>query len=374
MNTLHFSDNIIRLRRKKGITQEELAAFIGVTKASVSKWETKQSLPDILLLPQLAAFFDVTVDELLGYEPQLSKEQIQNIYHNLASEFGSQPFEAVMEKCRKFVKKYYSCYPFLLQMCVLYLNHFMLADEPKRQAEILTAASDLCCHIIEDCHEIGLCNDATIVKASIDLLLQKPQEAIDALEEAQNPYRFSRGCDTILVQAYELAGETEKADRFIQISMFAHLLSFIESSVQYLTLHREEPERCAEIIRRTDSLLESFQLDRLHPNTSAAFHYETAVIYCMQKKPKEALERLQRYARLVHYLLDNHLFLHGDSYFPLLDTWFEQADLGINAPRNKKVIWDSAIQTLCSPIFSILESEKQFQSIKESFTKKGENL
>lgn len=374
MNTLHFSDNIIRLRRKKGITQEELAAFIGVTKASVSKWETKQSLPDILLLPQLAAFFDVTVDELLGYEPQLSKEQIQKIYHNLASEFGNQPFEAVMEKCRKFVKKYYSCYPFLLQICVLYLNHFMLADEPKRQAEILTAASDLCCHIIEDCHEIGLCNDATIVKASIDLMLQKPQEAIDALEEAQSPYRFSRGCDTILVQAYELAGETEKADRFIQISMFAHLLSFIESSVQYLTLHREEPERCAEIIRRTDSLLESFQLDRLHPNTSAAFHYETAVIYCMQKNPGEALERLQRYARLVHYLLDNHLFLHGDSYFPLLDTWFEQADLGINAPRNKKVIWDSAIQTLCNPVFSILESEKQFQNIKESFTKKGESL
>lgn len=38
--SIHLSDNIIRLRRKKGITQEELARFIGVTKASVSKWET----------------------------------------------------------------------------------------------------------------------------------------------------------------------------------------------------------------------------------------------------------------------------------------------------------------------------------------------
>lgn len=40
MNNLHFSDNIISLRRKKKITQEQLADFVGVTKASVSKWET----------------------------------------------------------------------------------------------------------------------------------------------------------------------------------------------------------------------------------------------------------------------------------------------------------------------------------------------
>ena len=65
MNILNFSENIIKLRHKKGITQEELADFVGVTKASVSKWETKQSLPDIMLLPRLAAYFDVTVDELL---------------------------------------------------------------------------------------------------------------------------------------------------------------------------------------------------------------------------------------------------------------------------------------------------------------------
>ena len=60
MNALNLAENIIRLRHDKKITQEQLADFVGVTKASVSKWETKQSLPDILLLPQLAAFFDVT--------------------------------------------------------------------------------------------------------------------------------------------------------------------------------------------------------------------------------------------------------------------------------------------------------------------------
>lgn len=40
MNTLNFSENIARLRHEKKITQEQLADFVGVTKASVSKWET----------------------------------------------------------------------------------------------------------------------------------------------------------------------------------------------------------------------------------------------------------------------------------------------------------------------------------------------
>ena len=57
---------IAELRRKKNMTQEELAAELGVTPQAVSKWENDLSCPDITLLPQLARLFDVTTDELLG--------------------------------------------------------------------------------------------------------------------------------------------------------------------------------------------------------------------------------------------------------------------------------------------------------------------
>ena len=53
-----FGENIIRLRKDKGVTQEKMADFLGVTKASVSKWETKQSMPDISLLPIIASYFE----------------------------------------------------------------------------------------------------------------------------------------------------------------------------------------------------------------------------------------------------------------------------------------------------------------------------
>lgn len=57
---------IQELRRQKNMTQEDLAAAMGVTAAAVSKWENGYTLPDILMLCALADLFEVTTDELLG--------------------------------------------------------------------------------------------------------------------------------------------------------------------------------------------------------------------------------------------------------------------------------------------------------------------
>ena len=63
---MHIGKIILELRKKKNITQEELAAELGVTAAAVSKWENGYTLPDILMLCALADYFEVTTDELLG--------------------------------------------------------------------------------------------------------------------------------------------------------------------------------------------------------------------------------------------------------------------------------------------------------------------
>ena len=56
MYKFKISKIILQKRKEKNITQKELAEYMKVTKASVSKWETGQSYPDILLLPKLATF------------------------------------------------------------------------------------------------------------------------------------------------------------------------------------------------------------------------------------------------------------------------------------------------------------------------------
>ena len=58
-------DKLRTLRQQKNITQETLANHLGITAQSVVKWERGEGFPDITLLPKLALYFDVTVDELL---------------------------------------------------------------------------------------------------------------------------------------------------------------------------------------------------------------------------------------------------------------------------------------------------------------------
>jgi len=137
MYKLNISKCIVQKRREKGITQEKLAEYLGVTKASVSKWESGLSYPDILMLPELATYFNVSVDELLGYSPQLTSEDIKKLYNQLSHDFAVKPFEEVREQCEQIIKKYYSCFPLLLAMIQLFLNHAVLTPEAETKKAML---------------------------------------------------------------------------------------------------------------------------------------------------------------------------------------------------------------------------------------------
>ncbi|MGM9669597.1 MAG: helix-turn-helix domain-containing protein [Faecousia sp.] len=67
---MNIADRIQHLRKTKGISQEELADKLGVSRQSVSKWESEQSSPDIEKIILMSDFFEVTTDYLLkGIEP-----------------------------------------------------------------------------------------------------------------------------------------------------------------------------------------------------------------------------------------------------------------------------------------------------------------
>ena len=62
-----FAENIRKYRTLRGLTQEELAAKVGVSGQAVSKWETNDTLPDTAILPDLADALDVSIDLLFGH-------------------------------------------------------------------------------------------------------------------------------------------------------------------------------------------------------------------------------------------------------------------------------------------------------------------
>ena len=65
MDIMTIGKNIAELRKAKGVKQDELARFVGITAQAVSKWENG-GVPDIELLPKIADYFNVSIDELFG--------------------------------------------------------------------------------------------------------------------------------------------------------------------------------------------------------------------------------------------------------------------------------------------------------------------
>ena len=83
--------NIKKLRTENNITQDALATAIGVTPQAISRWESEGGYPDIELLPVLADFFSVSVDDLIGYRLSEREKELADIKKELErlSEVGS---------------------------------------------------------------------------------------------------------------------------------------------------------------------------------------------------------------------------------------------------------------------------------------------
>ena len=85
---MEFNEKLQQLRKRKGITQEELAEAIFVSRTAVSKWESGRGYPSIDSLKALSEFFEVTIDELLSGEKLLiiaeeDTTQKQNLFRDL---------------------------------------------------------------------------------------------------------------------------------------------------------------------------------------------------------------------------------------------------------------------------------------------------
>ena len=75
---MEIGKEIRRLRDGRGLTQEALAEALNVTAQTVSKWECGNSIPDVQLLPEIAVFFGVTIDQLFAMTPDQQMERIEN--------------------------------------------------------------------------------------------------------------------------------------------------------------------------------------------------------------------------------------------------------------------------------------------------------
>lgn len=109
------NETLARLRSESGLTQEETANHLGITKAAVSKWECGQSMPDISLLPAIADLYSTSIDDLFGRVQEPDKESINAAYQTALALLG-EDYDAGLDYVLKQVRKNWTCCELLRMM------------------------------------------------------------------------------------------------------------------------------------------------------------------------------------------------------------------------------------------------------------------
>ena len=163
---LNIGMNIKRLRLAKGLTQEQLAELLMISTAAVSKWEAKNTYPDITMLFPLAEIFGVTVDELLGYDEAKAKADVDRIL----SEYQRLYVEGRFAESKELIANARKKYPHDFRI----MNKYMwdkAGGNSGNDAETLLKNKDeltqLCDCILEGCTQGDLRAEAINMKAKL---------------------------------------------------------------------------------------------------------------------------------------------------------------------------------------------------------------
>lgn len=174
---LNIGSNIKKLRLDKGLTQEQLADILGISPAAVSKWEAKNTYPDITNLIPLAQVFNVSLDELLQYDENKIRAQIENIlldYRNLRVEGKHIEATALIASARQN-------YPNDFQIMGKYIEDISCHTQSltEKKEEIIV----LCNCILDNCKLDKIRYTAMQVKAKVLHMSGNTDAAIELLSE-----------------------------------------------------------------------------------------------------------------------------------------------------------------------------------------------
>ena len=326
----------------------------------------------MVLLPQLAAFFNISLDELMDYQPQMEKADIRRLYRTLCADFTAKPFDEVMAHCREIIKKYYSCFGLLLQMGILLYNHVELAQSEEQAAQTVTLAKELFARVREESGEVGLIKMAMYMEAGCCLSQGEPNGALALLEGSE---AFALPPELLLSAAYSMTGRQRQAREVLQGGMYQTLVLLFNYLPATLSVCADDPVRFDDTLRRARCVAEAFGLRGLHPALEVGLLLTAAQGYMAQGRIEEALNTLWEYTELVTDSAIYPLVLKGDDYFDLIDGWLERLELGTQMPRNDKTVRQSMVHGVSkNPAFAPLTGNPRYESMLEKLGAMDNNL
>lgn len=192
---LMIAERIKKYRKLRDITQDALAQALGVSPQSISKWECDDGYPDITLLPSIANFFEVTVDELIGNDEISAKEDIQNNFFNVVNSLSpDEQLELALKYHRKYPRNWH---------IATSLMHRITKYHRDNEDEYKKLLSDICDRILREC------NDSTMRRSAVTAMCMVcDEEEIGAWLNKDTTFWYE-GRQEVYEKRYKLSGDEE---------------------------------------------------------------------------------------------------------------------------------------------------------------------
>lgn len=186
---IKLGENIKKYRHRKEMTQSQLASVFDVSEQAVSRWENGNTYPDITLLPALADYFGITIDELMGMENYKDEKEIEGIIQSVKENERKGLIEENIRILQDAAQKYPTNHTILLYLAgMLNFEKCPNKEKSRRNAEKVIDVVD---RIISECNDRMTCNYAINEKIIALRELGRIEEAVKIAEEQPNVWSSS---------------------------------------------------------------------------------------------------------------------------------------------------------------------------------------
>ncbi len=201
---LKISENIKKYRKSMGMTQEGLAEAFGVTVGAVSKWESGSTVPDILTMMEIADFFDISVDTLLGYS--ISSKGVKDIVKEIDASLSAGQYDEALLKAEKALARYPGNFKVLTGCADAYMTCWGVFRKPEHRDRAIKLFEEALRYVDQGGSDED--NELTIRYKIAEMNIRdNPLKSIRELEQIN----YRGASEIALAQAYMSNGQRDKS-------------------------------------------------------------------------------------------------------------------------------------------------------------------
>jgi len=296
---MNIGSQIKKLRRERGITQEQLAEFLNISVPAISQWECGKTAPDISQLPLLTNIFKVSADVILGIDVDKTEEKIAEIY-TMAGNYSVEGFhEKAVETLRNGLAEFPNSYKLMAKLLSELYTCYVIGVNGYNKNSHLEELSSLCQVILDGCTDNDVINGLLPLICGVYKKTNRQEEAVKLAKSMPIYQTSSNELLTSIYTGDKLIEQLKINIMALNSTLVSNILDIIDQKHDNGTQVYNDDEKliiCQKIINIMEIIFEDGDY-YYHSQYIRIAHYKMLMIYVNQEDTDNTLTQLEHYAK-----------------------------------------------------------------------------